>query len=717
MSFQFIVGQLFTFLLAPVALFMALTRLLPEYRNARALVLLAAFAFAPALISRLLIWLFELFPGHGDQFYAAWIVAAFALLALFGRGALSSLGSVRAEIALWFRANAVTITAAAGLAAALLALLFSAAGRGWVITTLFSSIGNWNLNGTGISGIMPPVALAILLPFLAALFVRAGAPSRPSPLTRLLAQGTNAVLAGLLMTCVAAAAVSLFGQPVYENDAMQYFKVASLLHGAHSTSGYPVLPAAPDGTYASSSHPLGHYGVLIWGYITAGKSAPFPGKLWSLYSFAVTLGAIGLVLRRFSAPVVLSAMLILLTTPAYLMQVIGAGIDPQRLMLLFVATITLVAAAQTGRPLLLLLAGAGAGLALQSHVQSLLLAPIAIGLAALLMPRPLPTRLLAGAGALAVAAVVGGEQYLFNIQRFGSPFYNDQVIWAEVPSLKYRDWRMGKAPRTDFIGRLGSGAFLGFSWWYFFGLGWWLAVLAMLGRARSIVSDAQLRGQAALVCAALFTLVLFFGVTASGEVLVMNYRYAMAVQPFVAVLGGLAVGGLLVPASGWLVMPRALCALVVLGFSALHSLAVQAPQLPYARATTIGGTQYDALDAMPIHAELGHLGELDVVKEVRARTPKDAVFVVFNMNSFAYYADRRFVRDVDPRMIPFYRSADTASAAAALRALGVGYVYLQPWSWPTVDNSLIKSLVADPAYATLVFEKHGYRIFRLTAAQ
>lgn len=714
MSLQFIVGQLFTYLLMPLALFLALSALGSAKRCGYGLLLLAAFAFAPALISRLLIWLFELFPGHDDGFYASWIIALFALLAFFGRRALPVLSELGIEIARWCRTNALAIAAATVLATCLLIFVLSSAGRAWLTTIFFGSFGSWNILGTGISGIMPPVALAILLPFGVALFL----PVRERSsfwLALVLGQAVNAALAALLLTAVIVAAVLLFGQPIYENDAMQYFKVAGLLHDAHSTRGYPVLPAAPDGTYASSSHPLGHYGVLIWGYITTGTTAPFPGKIWSFYSFAVTLGGIAFVLRRFGAPAILSAMLILATTPAYMMQTVGAGIDPQRLMLLFVATIALVAAARIGRPALLL-AAAGAGLAMQSHVQSLLLMPIAIVLATFLMPLGWAARILSAASALLVAAGLGGEQYLFNIQRFGMPFYNDQLIWSEVPSLKYRDWRTGKAPRSDFIGRLGSGAFLGFSWWYFFGLGWWLAVLSMIGRARTIQADGQLLVQAAVVCASLFTLVLFFGFTASGEVLVMNYRYAMAIQPFITVLAGLGVGCLLMPAAGWLGLPRGLSALIVLGFSSLHGITVQAQLLPYVTAVGVTGTQYDELDAMPSHAHPSHLVELDVMKEVRARTPRDAVFVVFHMNTFAYYADRRFIRDVDPRMIPFYRAADTVAAAAALRELGVGYVYLQPWSWPTVDNSLINSLVSDPAQATLVLEKHGYRVFRLSAA-
>ena len=717
MFLQLIVGQLFTYLLAPLALFLGLAALTSARRETAGLLFVLAFGFAPPLISRILIWLFYLFPGRTDGFYATVIVAAFVLLALLGRRALPLLTGSLMYAGQRLRAHAATIALGGGLATALIAATLSQPGRTWLSATLARSYGSWNIVGTGINGILPPVALAILAAFLATLLVPALSGARPLRAAERTSHAVNTILAALLATSATVTAILLFGQPIHENDAMQYFKVANLLHDAHSTAGYPVLPAAPDGTYASSSHPLGHYGVLIWGYMTAGKSAPFPGKLWSFYSFLVTLGGIWFTLRRFGATVVLAAMLLLATTPAYVLQVIGAGIDPQRLLLLFVASIALVGAAQTGRPLLLMLAGIGAGLALQAHVQELLLVPIAVGIAAFLMPLPLAQRVLAGAGALIIAFGVGGEQYFLNFSRFGTPVYNDHAIWRDVPALKYREWRLGIAPRTDFIGRLGSGAFLGFSWWYFFGLGWWLAAIAMLVRSRAILTDRNLTAQAMLICASLASLVIFYGFTASGEALVLNYRYTMAIQPSIAVMAGLGVGGVLAPALGWPALLRSLSATVVLSFATLHGLAVQVPQLHYVSAIGIGGTQYDELDAMPVHPYPSHLSEVDVIKELRNRTPPDAVFAVFNMNAFAYYADRRFVRDVDPRMVPFYRAADTEAAAGALRHLGVGYVYLQPWSWPTIDNSRIRDVVSDPRYATLVFEKHGYRIFRLAAVR
>ena len=107
------------------------------------------------------------------------------------------------------------------------------------------------------------------------------------------------------------------------------------------------------------------------------------------------------------------------------------------------------------------------------------------------------------------------------------------------------------------------------------------------------------------------------------------------------------------------------------------------------------------------------LAEIDMVRRVRDRTAPDAFFLVFHQNTFAYYAGRHFIRDVDTRLVEFYRARDQRVALAELRNLGVQYVYLPPWSWPTIQNSRILDIINDPAVAGLVLEHAGYRLYRL----
>jgi hypothetical protein len=137
------------------------------------------------------------------------------------------------------------------------------------------------------------------------------------------------------------------------------------------------------------------------------------------------------------------------------------------------------------------------------------------------------------------------------------------------------------------------------------------------------------------------------------------------------------------------------------------------PHIPNAALRSIAGTKVEELDALPPQPYQTYEYELEVMKELRARTPANAFFVVFYPNTFAYYADRRYMRDVDPRLVPFYRASTKNEGFAVLRRLHIQYVYLQSWSWPTVDHSRIREIVADPSLSTEIFEKFGYKVFRL----
>jgi hypothetical protein len=160
-----------------------------------------------------------------------------------------------------------------------------------------------------------------------------------------------------------------------------------------------------------------------------------------------------------------------------------------------------------------------------------------------------------------------------------------------------------------------------------------------------------------------------------------------------------------------------LAALAVLGCGVFLMLAREVvPQLPNLAFGALDRSRFEELAAMPPQDKLDALSELEAIRDLRAHTPEDATFVVFVQNTFAYYAGRRFIRDVDPRMADFYRAADKEAALAVLRRLGVGYVYLPGWSWPTVDHSFIKAIVEDPALAEPVAGRFGYRTFRLKPA-
>lgn len=713
-----ILGLAFTYIAAPLALFLTLARVLRNENLSPWLLLVVAFGAAPALISRILIWLLHVVPGNAPAVYVATIVLVFVGLAAFGARALPKLRQMADETGHWLRGNVRTVAGAFILGATLPAVLLNPSVAAWISSLYARAISSYNLGASGWAGTMPPFATAALLATVIVALARpleyrqtSGAPQdRKAPAGSGIVE---ACLGALLVALLGMAFLLLFGRPLYENDATQYFKVATLMYEARSVAFYPLVPAAPDGTFASSAHPLGHYGSLIWSFMFAGTPAPGVAKVGIVAGALATLSGLWLLLHRYGAAAMLAAMVILISTPGYFIQFVSGGIDTNRLMLLFLAAMALGHSAREGSWLGFLVASVVAGLALQSHSQSGILVPFAILGAALAFRAPWKKKIALVVSGGLIAFAVGGEQYVLNLIRFGSPFNNEHTIWKDVPSLDYRGWRLGRAPRTDLWGRLSAGPFIGFTWWWIFGLSWWLALLGGVLGWRTIQRDRPLAVLAFLTATTLAFLFVFYGFTGDGELLVMNYRYPMSVQPVLAALAGLLVGGILTYRG--LLRPLGLfTGVVVLALGGWIILAREVvPELPRLRLGALDRSRFAELDAMPAHATAGYLGELEALRELRAKTSKDAFFLTFFQNNFSYYSERRFIRDVDPRMIPFYRATTKELAIEELQRLGINHVYIPSWSWPTIDRSHINGIVNDPALAELLVSQFGYRVYRL----
>jgi hypothetical protein len=138
-----------------------------------------------------------------------------------------------------------------------------------------------------------------------------------------------------------------------------------------------------------------------------------------------------------------------------------------------------------------------------------------------------------------------------------------------------------------------------------------------------------------------------------------------------------------------------------------------APSLADVRLGGLGEDPSAELVAMHNPAPGSPLEQLALIREARQVLPQDALVLVFDQNAFAYYGGRQTIRDVDPRMIPFYLAKDRAAALAQLHALGITDFYLPPWSWPTIDHSLIKAIAGDPTVARTLVERAGYKLVEL----
>lgn len=715
MDYLFVFGLLFTYIVAPIILYALISGFIGRHQKEHYLIIALSAAFAPALISRIIIFELKIAPGYNSYYYIGVVLLFFLSMLIYSWSTYNKYLLYFGDLLYSIKYSVRIVAYFMPIFLFIFYILINEYYNNYLLS-YFYIVYYGLMDGHGWPSIMPLYVLFVLVSVIILSFILFSYKYNESRYYKdnICYRVVSLLLNLIFFIIFLLSCYIVFYSIIYENDAMQYYKVSSILYNSRSLAQYPLVPAASDGTFASSAHPLGHYGALIWSYMLAGHVTPGPGKVWTLYSMLATCGLIWAVLARYGSIPVLIACIFTIAAPGYFFQLQGTGIDPQRQMLVFAAVVALTAASRSQRPIAsMALAGAGAGLALQSHSQSLVLVAIALAVAIAFMPGGWRRRFVAGAAAIGMALLFGGEQYVANLMAFGSLTNNDHAIWTEVPELRYRDWRLGVAQRTDIWGKLGSGAFLGFSWWYFFSLTWWLALTAVLVRAGAIWRDPQLRNIAAVWIMAQGFLVLFFGFTASGELLVMNYRYALAFHPLPAVLAGFLVGALVARSWGWWTPLGVSAGLSTVLLSVAQVLTVQLPQLKYAVPIALTATPAEELAALPAQPGPSQFSEMEAIKELKQKTPSDAKFLVFNMNAFAYYADRRFIRDVDPRMIPFYRARTKREAVAFLRELEVDYIYIQPWSWPTVDNSLIKSVVADSSLATLVLEKYGYRVFRL----
>jgi hypothetical protein len=537
MSASLALGLIATYVAAPIALYLAVLRWLGSRRDLRVLAL--CFGLAPPLISRVLTWAMYALPGRPDGTYIAIVLSAFFLLFVYGRR-VEGLGGVCRVVTSWFRQSLHAMLLAAVVTAAVTAGLFSQpvaelASRYYlVLLGAEANPAGW--------GFMPRYACATLVLLgICSIWVLLVPGQRPTHVsTRSITVGA---LTGLVLSTLVAAAILQLGRPVYESDALNYFNIATVLYEKKSLSSYPLLLPEPDGMYDPSAHPLGYLGTLVWSFMLAGAPVPGAAKLSILIATAATLVGLWSAMWRLGAIVVLAGMLVLITTPGYVAQVLGAGADAHRLALLLFTVVTLVLATEYHGKRAWVVSGAAAGLALSSHSEMALLVPIAIvATVGVLSNAPLWERAKMITLVASVAFIVGGERYALNFFQFGTPLYNDAPLFELVPELDYHGWRFGLAPRQDFWGRLSFGGLMGFTHWYFFGISWWLALFAMAINHKVILNSAELRAFLMTIFFSTTLLIGFFAFTRAGELLIGNYRYVLALQPMVAALAGVLIG-------------------------------------------------------------------------------------------------------------------------------------------------------------------------------
>ncbi|MBL7223033.1 MAG: hypothetical protein ISS72_04195 [Candidatus Brocadiae bacterium] len=133
-----------------------------------------------------------------------------------------------------------------------------------------------------------------------------------------------------------------------------------------------------------------------------------------------------------------------------------------------------------------------------------------------------------------------------------------------------------------------------------------------------------------------------------------------------------------------------------------------------ARGATQGGVDRrgDELARLARRSE-----RFSALQHVRRAVPSDALVLVFRLNEFAYYARHKVISSWDPRMVGVYTQKDEKGVYRELLRLGVDYIYVPNYVLPTVGNTPVFRLLADPEVCDLVDLVEGYRLLRLLPAR
>ena len=711
MTLAQLVGLLFTWGLAPLVLFLLAARIFRLQSAADGFMGLAlCLGLGPAVISRVLTVTLTLAPGHDNSVYLAAIGAFFALLLPATRPGLPVLRLTLAAMGHGLRSRAVSLATTLVLTGGILTLLWTT-GLGRMVANLY--LRQTSGSFPGLTAHYPsPLAdwllMLVVLMFFGARLLKAMPASVgrfsgwPSPLPVL-----ALVLSGALL-CLAL-------RPMFENDAMQYMHVASWLYRAKTTAIYPVVTPLPDGYYAVSSHPLAYYGMLVWSYLIQGTAdGPGIARLVAPLFLLATLPVLAVALRHHGRTAQWLAACLYLSAGAIFDQASMASIDATRLCLLAAALVWAELAITSPGVLPLVWAGMAAGLSIYSHSLNTMVTLPMIG-AVLITARAVPwrRRLMAIIIVGGVALVLGGEQMARNWLRFGSPVDDVLPIYALVPSLDYVGFREAQLALTSWTQRFLTGEFIGFSNWYWFQLSWWLALLALIRWPGRLLACSGSRAAAVATLAFMGGMALFFLGSRGSVDYALNQRYMATIQPQIAILGAIFLAGLAQHLGG---LGRAVATGTVL-FSSVAVLGnFLVPHLDQIRLPPrFDLSRTEELAAID-QAAWSHpyYAELTVLPLVTAAIPPGDRVLTFHQNTFAFYAQRHLVRDVDPALVEFYGAKDASEAAKQLAELHIGWVYLPPWQTATRQHSRIEALVASTDLAELVVDKAKYRLYRLT---
>jgi len=496
--------------------------------------------------------------------------------------------------------------------------------------------------------------------------------------------------------------------PLTANDPLQYATVARWVYEDKSVISYPYIePDQGAGRFAGFSHPLGYISLMVWSYLLQGHAES--AGLIKLISPIYVLYTLLLLWRLLSGRGRLHgliAALALLCTPFYYDMSSICHIDPLRIYTFFLSFVVLAELLKKPALWKVVLSGLAIGASMYSHSIGVLTGPF-FALIYLVESKEKPSRRIINLLLIAVIALtVGGSQYVYNYFFFGTPVSNDLSVW-NLRHLDYQSYFRHDRQIAHLADRILYGALKVLTKFDSFGLGYWVFLLALLWSLWTGVLKHDRFFRVFLWATALYFAATFFSLLLDMDIFILNDRYPLTVQPLVAYGIGLFLGTIFDKPS----RPIKFLALVL-----LLSLVLPSTVLAVYR-TTATINRFDLTLSTLAHDDWTKLrqstmGEYQIIRYARESTPKDSLFLVLRMAEFAYYADRNYIRHVDPRMVEFYKAEDKDKAFEILSSMEIDYVLVPYYLDPSYYNSQLVHILADPQCADLVMD-NNYSLYRL----
>lgn len=549
--------------------------------------------------------------------------------------------------------------------------------------------------------------------------------------------------------------------PALESDVLQYTAVSKFIYQAKDTSIYPVVEPLANGYYAISSHPLSFYMFSVYEHLLFGHTNFLIIKIVTIYYLFVTVLGISMTvrmlfgnLRIIHQRITFISVFLLLTTPIFFRVTIQSTIDVYRISFSIICFFIFVYIFRKNikaiRIRQIILAGALLGCAISTHSLSLVLyVPTFVILIVYLQSKKLLddkkyslNLVMKGILIAVIASLVGGEQYIANLIRVGSPVSDILPLIRDVDHLDLFQWREAQRGLTTLYSKF----FIQFSPFYKFSLfgiagPLFLTSVFILLRARGKLRDQILRIR--LLTVPVITYFVFGTalLMINNIQLVANFRYLLSPQIFICIVTAsvFVLGFDRLPVLRQWIVPLDLHKSNFIT-SDVRSIRYMGPELfrelsknryvsqfirkhfkvcvitltillsswslfPNLKTMLVHYSQHKHMLSALFEADTilmqSNKGRIEFIRKIDEILPLHSNTLTFRQNEFGYFLKKKFIRHYDPRLKDFYDAKDVKEALLALKALEITHIHVPKYSLVTKSNSFIGLILSSPHIVSL----------------